>query len=195
MMRKYATVLGAGLALLAGVGLVTLRAADDEPLHAATKKLADEVGSKDFDTLSKAGAPIAKKFETDRIMYQFKPRNAKKNAGIGVGTKPGEIKPDGIEQKLSNMGKRVTVADVKHAKDLKRMADISAAIAAIVANQPPPASGAKTPAAWKKYSEEMYKSAKGLSKALDGKDTAAIKKAAIKLNASCTDCHSVFRDS
>ena len=194
-MRKYTTGLAAGLALLAGVGLVALQAADDKPLHAATKKLAAEAGTKDWAALSKAGAPIAKKYMTDEIMYQFKPRNAKKNPGIGVGSKPGAVTPDGIEQKLSNMGKRVTVKDVKDAKALKEMADVSAAIAAIIVNQPPAASGAKKPATWKKYSEEMYKAARDLNKALDGKKPADIKKAAIKLNSSCTDCHSVFRDS
>jgi cytochrome c556 len=197
MMKKYATVLGAGLALLAGVGLVALRAADNKTLHADTKKQADEVGKKDWDDMSKAGAAIAKKYMLDDVMYQFKPRNAKKNPGIGIGETPGVIKPDGIEQKLQNMAKRVSPADVKAAKDLKRMAEISAAIASIAVNLPPPVMGAKNPAAWKKHSKEMFVAAKALSKVLDSPKPKAddIKKAVINLNATCTDCHSIFRDS
>jgi len=194
-MRKYATVLGAGLALLAGVGVVALRAADNKELHADTRKQADDVGKKDWDELSKAGAAIAKKYMLDDVMYQFKPRNAKKNPGIGIGSKPGAIKPDGIEQKLQNMAKRVSPADVKAAKDLQRMAEISAAIASIAVNLPPPAMGAKKPAAWKKHSKEMFEASKALIKALDTKKPDVIKKAVINLNATCTDCHSIFRDS
>lgn len=195
MMRKYATGLGVGLVLLVGVGLVALRAAEDKPVQADTKKLADEVGTKDWDALAKAGAPLAKKYQLDDIMHQFKPRGAKKNAGIGVGNTPGAIKPDGIELKLNNMTKRVTITDVKNAKDLQRMAEISAAIAGIIVNQQPPGMGAgKNPAAWKKHSKDMYARSKDLIKALNGKDTAAIKKAAINLNSTCTECHSKFRD-
>jgi cytochrome c' len=194
MTKKYATVLGAGLALLAGVGLVTLRAADTKTLHADTKKQADDVGKKDWDALSKEGAAIAKKYMLDEVMYQFKPRSAKKNPGIGIGETPGVIKPDGIEQKLQNLAKRVSPADVKAAKDLKRMAEISAAIASIAVNLPPPASGAKTPTAWKKHSKDMFEASKALIKALDTNKPDVIKKAVLNLNASCNDCHSVFRD-
>lgn len=186
------------MALLAGVGLVALRAADDnKQLHTDTKKLADEVGKKDWDALSKDGAALAKKYMTDQIMYQFKPRSAKKHPGIGIGDKPNAIKPDGIEHKLQKLTENVTRTDIKNAKDLKRMAEISAAIAAIVVNQSPPPDNAKQIAAWKRLSKEMYEASKAFGKVLDAKKPTAadIMKAATKLNGTCTDCHSIFRTS
>src|SRR5438093_4043453 len=134
MTKKYAMVLGIGVALVAGVGVLAVRAAD-APAAPDIKKLADQVGKKNWDELAKEGQAIAKKHDdlTD-IMDVFKPRNKDaKVSGIGVGDKAGAIIPDGIEQKIIRMAGRVGVTDKDMAKApaLKRMSEIAAAVAAV----------------------------------------------------------------
>jgi len=198
MTKKHAMVLGIGLALLAGVGVLSLNAADDDKgANGDVKKQADEVGKKGWDELAKAGQPIAKKHELLDVMNGFKLRKpGAKIQGIGIGDKPGAITPDGIEAKIINMARRVTPADLKNEKDLSRMTDVAAAIASIAVNQSPVDApmGAKTPAKWKELMQDMYKASRDLNDALKSKSTDNVKKAASNLNKSCNDCHSIFRD-
>lgn len=200
-MKKHAMVLGVALVLVAGA-TVTLSAADEAgtAAQADVKKLADQVGKKGWDDLAKEGQPLAKKHELLDVMYSFKLRKpGAKVSGIGIGDKPGAMTPDGIEAKIINMARRVTPADLKADKELIRIAEISAAIAGIAVHQSPVQApmGQKTPAKWKELSADMYKASKGLTDALKApkKTTADVKKAAMKLNASCAECHTVFRDS
>jgi hypothetical protein len=196
MMKKYTMGLGAALVLAAGVGLLSVRAADDKGIPTDTNKLADQVAKKDWAELTKEGATIAKKYDLDKIMYQFKLRNAPKNPGVGIGSKPGLIKPDGIEAKINNMAKRVTAGDLKYAKDLTRMTEIAAAIAGIAANVPSN-KAMKTPAdiqKWKEYAKEMHDASLDLIKALKGNNPAQVKAAAMTLQGSCTKCHADYRE-
>lgn len=209
MTKNCAMGLGVALALAAGVGVLSLRAADDNPVPATVKKLADQVGTKDWADLTKEGDAIMKKLgeqkrELNDIMYVFKLRGAAKNPGIGIGDKPGAITPDGIEAKLNNWAKRgvkVTAKDLQHAAEFSRMAEISAAVAGIVANAPNE-KARKKPAdvqKWKEYSKEMHDSSLDLIKALKSKGpmatkAAAVKAAAVTLQGTCTKCHGDFRD-
>src|SRR5947209_3657901 len=71
----------------------------------------------------------------------------------------------------------------------------TAAVAAVAhAAAPQKAAPDKDPKDWKKYSEDMIKTSQEFAKAVETKKLDAIKKAATNLNATCSDCHSKFRD-
>jgi len=189
-------VLGIGLVLLSGVGMVVVRA-EESPAAPDVKKLADQVGKKDWDGLSREGQTIAKKLDEQKmelldVMTVFKMRKKGPGvSGIGVGETPGAVVPDGLEAKLINLSKRVQPADLAKTADLKRMAEISAAIAAITIHMPND-NVKQVPGVlkkWQKFSREMHDTSKDLIKALDGKDRAKIKAAVMKLQNSCTECH------
>ena len=194
MMKKYALLLGFGVAL-AGAGVVS-RAADDEAeAAAAVKKVADMVGKKDWAALVKEGAPIGKKHDLLDVMSVFKKREGDKG-GLGVGPKAGVIMPDGIQAKIDSMVEGVTTKDLAHAKDLARMADIAAAVASIAAKAPND-EAKKTPKdteQWEKFAKEMHDASREFARAVQGKDTNKVKAAATKLQGSCTKCHEKYRD-
>jgi hypothetical protein len=198
MRTQHALVLGL---TLAAAGVVFC--ADDEPSPAEpdVQRLADRAGKKDWADLSKEGAAVAKKLKAEKrelldVMNVFRKRMKDNGVqGIGVGDKPGSIKPDGIEAKIINMSLRVTQADLKHARDLARMAKVTAAVAA-VATHMPNVKARRTPAdirKWQKYSREMQGASLRLAESLKSTDAAAIRKAATKLLDNCTNCHNDYR--
>ncbi|MBI1913962.1 MAG: cytochrome c [Planctomycetes bacterium] len=199
MTKKYAMVLGIGVALVAGVGVLAVRAADT-PAAPDIKKLADQVGKKSWDELAKEGQAVAKKHDDLLdIMNVFKPRSkVAKVSGIGVGDEPGAIIPDGIEQKIIRMAGKVGVTerDIAKAPALKRMSEIAAGVAAVAVHKPNDKAqkNAASMQKWKDWSKEMHDSAQDLIKALETKDRTQVKAAVMKLNGSCTKCHSEFRD-
>jgi len=198
MTKKYAMVLGIGVALAAGVGVLSVRAVDEAPAAPDVKKLADGAGKKDWADLSKEGQKIATKYnDLLDVMSVFKLRKkeGKGVSGLGVGNQPGAIVPDGIEAKILNLSKRVQPADLGKAADLKRMAEISAAVAGIAVHMPND-DAKKTKEAtkkWQDYSKDMHDASKDLIKSLDGKNPAQVKEAALKLQNACTACHNDFR--
>ena len=75
MTKKIAMVLGIGVAVAAGVGMLSVRAAD-APAAPDIKKLADQVGKKSWDDLAKEGQAVAKKHDDlVDITDVFKPRS------------------------------------------------------------------------------------------------------------------------
>jgi hypothetical protein len=138
-------------------------------------------------------AEVAKKVEIENLMIVFKPRN---KGGFGIGPSPGKVSPDGIEQKIINMGRRpLTKNQVAQQKEpLIEMAERVQAVAEITQHYMPPKKAGANPANWKKYTQEMKKSAQDLAGALKGGDPKMIKAAATDLNAACTNCHGDFRD-
>jgi hypothetical protein len=137
-------------------------------------------------------AEAAKKVEIENLMIGFKPRN---KGGFGIGAK-GAVTPDGIEQKIINMAKRALTKDqiAKQKEPLIEMAERTKAIAEITQHYMPPKKAGANPANWKKFTQETKKAADDLAGALKGGDPKKIKDAATDLNASCTNCHSDFRD-
>jgi len=132
-------ILASGLVVCCAAAALTVAAApDNKAVASAVLEQANMVGKKDWAALCKDGRGIARKYDTDELMYLLKPRNARKHPGLGVGDRPGVIKPDGIEQKICSLVKRVTPEDVKHSRDLERLAEITAAIASVIVDQPPP---------------------------------------------------------
>jgi polyhydroxyalkanoate synthesis regulator phasin len=185
-------------AALLGLGFWTLTAlsADDDE-----KKAAQEAVLKLVDAINKGGdvkgqiAAITQKFdELEPIMWVYKP---KKKGGIGMG-RGGE---DDIELTLGKLGSptgkaKLTpkkLADLKD--DLIKVGELSKAIALIseqdkyVQNY-----GKKGPAKWKSYTKEMKKGGEELIQAVRGGDINKVKTAANNLSASCTNCHSDFRE-
>jgi hypothetical protein len=199
MVNKEAMLLVLGIALVAGAGVLSLRG-DEAPATPDIKKLADQVGKKNWDELAKEGQLIAKKHDELRhIMNVFKPRNKDAEvSGIGVGDNPGEILPDGIDQKILRMAGKVGVTDkdIAKAAALKRMSAIVAAVAAAAVNKPNDKAqkNAATIQNWKDWSKEMHDSAQDLSKALEAKDRSQAKAAVVKLHDTCVKCHEKFRD-
>jgi hypothetical protein len=191
-MSNTVLVLSAGLLMgCSAVALTVAAAPDNKAVASAVLKQADQVGKKDWAALCKDGESIARKYDTDQLMYLLKPRNAKKNPGLGIGKTPGAIKPDGIEQKIQTLDKRVTAADVKHARDLERIAEITAAVASVIVHQTPEGlvAGEVKARLWQEWSEEMYKASIAFRDAARTKKAAKIKAAARRLNESCMNCH------
>jgi hypothetical protein len=192
MTKQNAMVLGIALVLLASVGLLTVRAGEAVDI----KNLADQVGKQKWDDLSRDGQVIGSTYSLLDVMTVFKKRKPGPGVGgIGVGDKPGAIVPDGIEPKLISLSKRVGPADLDKAADLKRMAQIAAAVAS-VATHLPNENARATPAdtmKWQEFARETYESSLDLIKVLDGKDAARVKSAALKLWGSCARCHADYR--
>ena len=170
---------------------------------AADSKSADEKGAKvgpyNGDILklvegSGNAEEIAKKADLGDLMQAFKPRS---KGGLGVGPTADAIKPDGIEQKFIDLGKSkkgLSKTDLaKQADALAKAADATKAISDVTMLYADK-EGKKNPTKWKQYVGEMKQSADDLSKAARKHDSDGIKKAVTKLNDSCINCHSDFRD-
>jgi cytochrome c556 len=193
--RKWATLAGLLLALgtWATVATTGQGRADDDEDKQAVKEAQGEI-LKLMDTMAKGGNPAAgaaaikKKFaELKPSMYVFKPR---KNGGLGIGP---PMQGDGIELKIINLSKNKPPSKAEVAKwadDYVKMAEVSKVMAEVAALYPPK----KNVDDWKQYNDAMRKGADQLIAAAKKGDPEAIKKAATNLNASCTDCHSKFRD-
>jgi hypothetical protein len=195
-MSSYVRRMAVGGVLALGVWLLATggRAADeDEDLKAA------QAAQKDIIALAKSmkGGKLApaqveavkKKHELEHVMYVFKPRD---KGGLGVGPKS---KADGIEFKLVNLAKRAPKMTDKQKADLVWMGQVTAVMGDLTKlYEAPKSKMGKTPADWKKYSEDMKKTALEFIKAVESGDPKKVKAAADNVNTSCNDCHSGFRD-
>ena len=168
-------------------------------VEAATKAIKEYVKSMDgkSDADRKKGAEaLAKAHKIEAVMHLFKPR---KKGGIGVGEPDEKITPDSIELKIGNMAdpkkalKAPAIAKEKAA--LIKMSDTILGIGDAVHFYKPtaPKPGTKLEN-WTKYTVEMQAGSKDLIKALKDGDPKSVEKASIRINASCTDCHSEFRN-
>jgi cytochrome c556 len=195
MKRRAAILFTAALLGLCICSITALSADDDE------KKEAQKAVLKVVEAMKKGGngkgeiAAIAKKFdELEPIMWVYKPR---KKGGIGMG-KNGE---DDIELTLGKIGNPRGKAKLTPKKladmqaDLIKVGELSKAIAQITEqDRYVQQYGKKEPAKWKKYTKEMKKGADELIAAVKGGNVANAQKAANDLSASCTNCHSDFRE-
>ena len=143
---------------------------------------------------AKALAKSLKDFdEIEDVMSVFKLRE--KN-GIGVGTKPNAIIPDGIELKLLAIGRdapgQATVN--KEAEALEKMSYVIAAVAEVAIARPPDKDdGKKKKKDFIRWAKQMREAAPGLAAAAKSKSPAEIQKAAAKINSVCTSCHMTFK--
>jgi hypothetical protein len=190
-------MIGAALSVVIALALTSVEnrtAADDAEIRGDILKLASAIENGNDGAKSQAEV-IAKKAELEDVMGLFRLRTKK---GIGVGDKPGVIKPDGIEAQIMNLGKRELRKEQLAAEsvDLARAAYIAAAIAEIAEAKCPVdrKQGEKDPNSWRKWAEDMHKSALELAKAANAHKGREVKTAANKLNSSCNACHAVFRE-
>jgi len=190
----------AGLGLLS-LGLVFILAGQgtggEEKMKKSVLKIAAAIEKGD-----KAGATAAAKAlanslkdfdEIEDVMAVFKLRE---KHGIGVGTKPNAIVPDGIELKLLAIGRDAPgqATANKEAEALEKMAYVIAAVAEVAIAKPPAKDdGKKKKKDFIKWAKDMREAAPGLAVAAKSKSPAEIQKAAAKINSACTNCHSVFK--
>jgi hypothetical protein len=211
-MREFTRMLGlVGVALTVAVWLLAAvgsspaddKKKDDDKEEKETRdnvlKLADAIqnGKKtDVPKLVKA----LEKAELEDIMGCQSLRDKTGTGGVGIGPKPGVIRPDGIEAKLrDHLSQRALkpkeVTD--QGKALIRACYIMAAIAEAAKDKCPvkKKDGCKDPKDWAKWITDMNKDAIALAKELEGKNPspAKIKTAATKLYGNCTSCHAVFK--
>lgn len=171
--------------LLAGMG----RAGDDKAAKEGILKIADAI-AKGEDVSGHAKALAKKIEEIDEVMNLMRPRKGAKG-GLGVGSKPGAIQPDGIELKLVQMGRDAPSAATaaKQAEALEKMAHVIAAIAEVSIARP----DKKKPKNWIKYAKEMRDAAPKLAAAAKAKSPAELQKAAAAINAACNNCHTDYK--
>ena len=199
-MKRRAGITFAAVLLALGFWSLTAYSADDDDEKKAIKdaqqavlKLMDSVNEKKGDVKAQAEA-IRKKFEEVKpIMWVYKQRS---KGGLGMGK-------DGVdmEREIGKIGSRTGKMRPKQILDMK--ADIAKAAAlsrAIVEITDLYAdvykdtnTGKKNPLKWKQHTQAMSKGADELIAASKGNDVAKIKTAAFNLSASCTECHSDFR--
>jgi len=195
-MRNSLLCLGVGVCL---VLLLSVHSQAADPM--VTKdvdSLTRDASQKKWDDLVTAAKPFAK-HDSHAVMDLMAPRDPKnpKKSGIGIGPKPGAISPDGIEAKIINMTRNgIAPAELAaHSEHFKKMIDQLAVIAAITHNQAPAKKKQNDAdgAVWKKSSAEMFEKSVALSRALDGKNNAAIKTAAKELDGTCKSCHTIYK--
>jgi soluble cytochrome b562 len=191
VLAMSSAVLALGLAIL-DVG----RGADDTGPRAKVDQLA-AVAVKDPAALQKQAAAYAKGVELAEVKELFKKRLKNGKGGYGIGPIATGAFDDGIEARIQNYAKKAPTADQlkKNQADLEQMVNRVKAVAAItVAKVPTKAAPGKDPKEWKELAGQMVAESDALGKAIEAGDPKAVKSAATKLNASCTDCHGKFRD-
>src|SRR5437016_8304267 len=110
-MKTHLRLLGVGTAVVAlGWWFLTAasNAADEkDELRESVKKLADTLKDNKADDARKQVKAIADKIDdVDELMHLMSPRRPKGKGGLGIGDKPGTIKPDGIELKIGDLAKK-----------------------------------------------------------------------------------------
>jgi Cytochrome C' len=168
-----------------------------EKLADPLKKLIDAVQNGKGVAVAQAAAVLDKNADEKlkRIMWAaYKPRD---QGGLGVGSVPGAIRPDGVEAKIISMAKKPLPAAQleKESADLIKMAEVAKAIAEMADLHTPKQNAPKKPIAdWKKFNKLQKDSAKELIDAVKANDPDKVLDATKNLYSSCTNCHSVFRD-
>jgi cytochrome c556 len=200
-MKKQAGRLVMGTAVLGvAIGLMVVgsggAAEDKADIPSSVQKIADALAKKDTDQAKKLAEQVAKNNELEDVMHLMSKRAGKAKV-FGVGPKPGAIQPDGIEAKLTSMGKRALPQSQinKESAALTEMGYRIAAIAEVAHAKPPEKEDAKKKKKdWMEWSGNMQKIALELASAAKAKKPAEIKKFTAELNSTCNACHGVFRD-
>ena len=155
------------------------------------EKLADNVDKPD--DLKKQADAVAKKYESWNRSCGRKPVI---NGGMQIG-KPGTFPNDSIELALLQLAKTPPSAkEIKdQAKDLTATADVIRGIAEVAPSYGSKWAERRREKQWSDYSEDMQKASGRSARRRQNGDTAGFKKAINKLNHSCNDCHTKFRDA
>jgi cytochrome c556 len=182
------------LATIRTAALQMSEAADKEQFDAEKAKATALASLKADPKASTEPVALDEKAELIDLMNLLRLRE---KGGLGFGEKPTPpASSDGIESRLMGWAKRAPAGAelAKQADDIARAAYIMAAISELTeAHTPKKKEGDKDPKDWKQWTDDMREGSLELATAARMKDSAAIKKAANKLNASCNNCHGVFR--
>ena len=183
----------AGVAGLIVMASSTYAGDDGKELRDAVVKIAALLKKGDKAGAEKAAAVQAKKLgDLDELMLMFRPRN---KGGVGVGSVPlANPAKDGIEVKLRELAREIPAGIAKETAALEETGWYVAAIAELAnakgwANP----TGKKTKKAWKEHSDDLHVLGAAFAKAAAGKG-GEIKTQAAKVNANCTNCHTIFKD-
>lgn len=197
-MTTQVRLLIAGVTLAGLLGLVyvsgPVHAAQDGDVPATIKKIGAMIQKGDDAGAKKAAAAAGKKIEElGDLMHMFRPRN---KGGLGVGEKAGaNPAKDGIEVMLRDLARDVPGGVAKQADALEITGYWIAALGEVShAKAPTKDAGKKTKKAWQGWSDDMRAAGIAFAKAAKGKGAQEIKTAAAKVNASCNNCHSVFKE-
>jgi hypothetical protein len=182
--------------LALGIGFCTRpgTAADDKNLIDGVLKVAGAFEKKDTAGAKKQAEEIAKKVAMDDLMHLFALRTKK---GLGVGSKPGLVSPDGIERKLMDLAKKPLDATQLAAESqaLTEMGYSMAALAHITLAKPPDKDeGKKKKKDWVAWSGELQQLALDFAAAAKDKKAADLHKIARAADGTCTKCHDIFRE-
>jgi hypothetical protein len=186
-----------GLALFAAVGFVL--AGNDKAIRDKAIKLGEALENKDDATAKKLLDELIQLEDADpeTLMNLLGKRNDKGTGGLGIGDKPGAIKPDHIDKKFDEMTKKaLTKKELDdHGAALARAAYQTAGLMKAFAKKCPKKvkSGDQDPKQWEAWSEECNKYALELAEALKAKKADEAKKACDKMYNACSACHSVWR--
>ncbi len=167
----------------------TSNAGDAKDIKGSIAKIAELIQKGDDAGAKKSAAALAKGTEEiGDIMHMFRPRS-KGGMGFGktAGTNPAK---DGLEAALRDI-QREGANFAKQGDAIVISGQWIAALAdATAAKGPTKDQGKKTKKAWEQYSNEMRAAGLEFAKA-KGVDAKA---AAAKVNASCNNCHSIFKE-
>ena len=175
-------------------GMTAWAAADKNPVRNDILKLAETIARGDRAGADQQAAEIAKNSQLENVMDLLKLR-AKQ--GLGIGSEPGAIKPDGIEAQIIYLSKKAMRPNdlAARSKDLTQAARITAAVALVAQRSCPVAAkeGEKDPKQWERWSHDMYEEAIRLAEAAEAHNPKHVKTVASKLDTSCNACHAVFK--
>jgi len=191
----------AGAVLAAVVGLVflsgpTQAAGDGKDIPATVKKIGEMFKKKDAKgAATHAAASIKNIEELSELMKMFKTRNKE---GLGIGEKAlTNPSKDGIEVYLRDLARDVPANVAKQADALELTGYWIAAMGELsIAQEGKGKVGGskKTKKAWVGWSADMRDAGLAFAKAAQSKGGQEIKTAASKVNATCNNCHSVFKE-
>jgi hypothetical protein len=188
-------VLACGWLLVGGRGL----AQQDKGPKAVIQKIADALESGDKAAATAQAKALAKDvedFEDVMGLFQLRKKD-KKVGGIGIGKEAGIIMPDGIEKQVMALSQTgITAGDLdKHAKAFQRMGYVTAAVMEVaLAKEPEKDMGTKTRKLWRDSATSARAAALELAQAARAKNAEGLKKAAVRLDRSCNDCHGEFKN-
>lgn len=193
MKMRNLVVGGLALAFALSTSTVAIALQGKKGALEAVDKLAKKAKDASFAEDCKSAA---KGLELDPVMHSFKPRA---RGGFGIGGKAGLVpaNQDGIEAYLPALSKKgLSAADAgKMGEPVIEMANRVLAIAELSDHLwPESKESAKSKKKWLELNQMMKDGAKEVAEAVETKNYAGVKKAAGKLNTSCSECHSVFRD-
>ncbi len=168
----------------------TSNAGGAKDLKGTVAKIGEMIQKGDNAGAAKSAAAIAKATEeVGDVMHLFRPRN---KGGLGFGTKAIGNNPikDGIEVALRDIA-REGANFAKQGDAIVTTGYWVAALADVTAAKAPTKDvGKKTKKAWAQFSKEMRDAGLEFAKA----NGASAKAAAAKVNASCNNCHSIFKE-